>query len=394
MAVSPTAPPAKNPGTIMKITEIKISVFEMTGVITPFDLVESGRAGHRRWRHQPRPPKQSHMHVLHVRTDEGLEGVCPVGDGRYMTMPVPTLEQLRILALGEDPLDRERLFQKMKHATRQAFAPYGWFGAFDNCLWDIAGKAAGMPVCSLMGRVRERAPAYYNIRGDSMEKAVEDSEMAVGMGFPALKDHFVQEPGDNIEWFRAVRDAVGPDVDLMHDPVGMYTFGEAVRIGRALEECDFRWLEEPMNDVRQNELQNLCDTLDIPVLNPESLTNAIDLSAQWLISGAADLLRVSARHGSTSVLKLAHLAELHGTNVEMHGAGGLFGLVHTHLNCAIANTSYYEFFPGGIRDEIGKEIGMTNPPLPSDGHMTPPQSPGWGAEWDWDYFRKKTVAEL
>ena len=61
----------------MKITEIKISVFEMTGVITPFDLVESGRAGHRRWRHQPRPPKQSHMHVLHVRTDEGLEGVCP-----------------------------------------------------------------------------------------------------------------------------------------------------------------------------------------------------------------------------------------------------------------------------------------------------------------------------
>ena len=175
----------------------------------------------------------------------------------------------------------------MKYATRQAFAPYGWFGAFDNCLWDIAGKAAGMPVCSLMGRVRDRAPAYYNIRGDSMDKAVEDSEMAVGMGFPALKDHFVQEPGDNIEWFRAVRDAVGPDVDLMHDPVGMYTFGEAVRIGRALEEVDFRWLEEPMNDVRRHELRALCDTLDIPVLNPESLTNAIDLSAEWLISGAA-----------------------------------------------------------------------------------------------------------
>ena len=88
------------------------------------------------------------------------------------------------------------------------------------------------------------------------------------MGFPALKDHFVQEPGDNIEWFRAVRDAVGPDVDLMHDPVGMYTFAEAVRIGRALEELDFRWLEEPMNDVRQNELQSLCDTLDIPDPQP------------------------------------------------------------------------------------------------------------------------------
>ena len=378
----------------MKITEIKISVLELTGSITPFDLDEFGRAGHRRWRHQPRPAKTGVMHVLHVRTDEGIEGVCPVGDGRYMTMHIPTLEQLRILAVGEDPLDRERLFQKMKHATRQAFAPYGWFGSFDNCLWDIAGKAAGMPVCALMGRVRESGPAYYNIRGDSMEKAVEDSEYAVGLGFPAIKDHFVQEPEENIEWFRAVRDAVGPEIDLMHDPVGMYTFGEAVRIGQALEECDFRWFEEPMNDVRQRELQALCDRLDIPILNPESLTNAIDFSAQWLISGATDLLRTSARHGATSVLKLAHLAELHGTNVEMHGAGGLFGLVHTHLNCAIANTSYYEFFPGGIRDEIGKEIGMTNPPLPVDGHVTPPNSPGWGAEWDWDYFRKKTLEVL
>ena len=378
----------------MKITEIKISVLELTGSITPFDLDEFGRPGHRRWRHQPRLANTGVMHVLHVRTDEGIEGVCPVGDGRYMTMHIPHLEQLRILAVGEDPLDRERLFQKMKHATRQAFAPYGWFGSFDNCLWDIAGKAAGMPVCALMGRVRESGPAYYNIRGDSIEKAVEDSEFAVGLGFPAIKDHFVQEPEENIEWFRAVRDAVGPNIDLMHDPVGMYTFDEAVRIGRALEEVDFRWFEEPMNDVRQRELQALCDRLDIPILNPESLTNAIDFSAQWLISGATDLLRVSARHGATSVLKLAHLAELHGTNVEMHGAGGLFGLIHTHLNCAIANTSYYEFFPGGIRDEIGKEIGMTNPPLPAGGYVTPPQNPGWGAEWDWDYFRKKTLEEL
>ncbi len=378
----------------MKITEIKISVLELSNVIMQFGLEESGRAGHRRWRHTPRPPQPGLMHVLHVLTDEGLEGVCPVGDGRYMTMPTTTLEQLRILALGEDPMDRERLFQKMKNATRQAFTPYGWFGAFDNCLWDIAGKAAGLPVCALMGRVRDRAPAYYNIRGDSIEKAVEDSLFAVGMGFQALKDHFVQEPTENVEWFAAVRDAVGPEVDLMHDPVGMYKLGEAVKVGSALEDLDFRWFEEPLNDVLQSELQYLCDALEIPILNPESLTNAIDFSAQWLISGATDLLRVSARHGTTSVLKLAHLAELHGTNVEMHGAGGLFGLVHTHLNCAIDNTSYYEFFPGGIRDEIGKEIGMANPPLPVEGYVTPPDTPGWGAEWDWNYFRKKTLEEL
>ena len=120
----------------------------------------------------------------------------------------------------------------------------------------------------------------------------------------------------------------------------------------------------------------------------------VDLSALWLISGATDHLRANARHGTTPLMKLAHLAELHQSNVELNGPGGLFGLVHAHLVCAIRNTSYYEYFPGGSRDEAGKEIGLLNPPLPVDGHIAPPDAPGWGAEWDWDYFQKVRVAEL
>jgi L-alanine-DL-glutamate epimerase-like enolase superfamily enzyme len=91
---------------------------------------------------------------------------------------------------------------------------------------------------------------------------------------------------------------------------------------------------------------------------------------------------------------LAHLAELHGTRIEFNGPGGLFGLVHAHLVCAVRNTSYYEYFPCGTRDALGKEIGLLNPPVPVAGHIAPPQAPGWGAEWDWDWFRKRRVAEL
>lgn len=120
----------------------------------------------------------------------------------------------------------------------------------------------------------------------------------------------------------------------------------------------------------------------------------LQLSAQWLISGATDLLRANGRHGATAMLKLAHLAELHGTTIEFNGPGGLFGLVHAHLVCAVRNTSYYEYFPGGTRDEVGKEIGMLNPPVPRKGEITPPSTPGWGAEWDWDYLAKKQVARL
>jgi L-alanine-DL-glutamate epimerase-like enolase superfamily enzyme len=334
-------------------------------------------------------------HVLHVRTDEGVEGVCTVGDARYTTMRLQDLEQLRILTLGEDPFDRERLNAKLLAATRGMFAKPGWFGAFDNCLWDIAGKVAGLPVYALTGRARSSCPAYYNIGGATKAAAIEDATTAKESGFPALKDHFRHTAGENIDWSEAVRDAVGAEIDLLHDAVqASYSFAEALRVGRALEELDYGWFEEPLPDREQAKLQRLCAALDIPILAPESMMHDLGLSAQWLISGTTDYLRANARHGTTSVLKLAHLAELHGTNVELNGPGGLFGLVHAHLVCALRNTSYYEFFPDGSRDVVGKEIGLLNPPLPENGHIAPPAAPGWGAEWDWGYFERKRVAEL
>jgi L-alanine-DL-glutamate epimerase-like enolase superfamily enzyme len=380
----------------MKITEVKISVFELPDVTRRVEMFESGSGPNTRWVSRPHGAQSTgHRHVLHVRTDEGVEGVCTVGDVRYTAMTEELLEQVRIIAVGSDPLDRDILYGKLEAATRHVFAPPGWFGAFDNCLWDIAGKVAGLPVHALIGRVREAAPAYYNIRGDEKETAVQDAVKAVALGFRGVKDHFRDTGRVNMEWFRAVRSAVGPDVDLMHDAAGCaYSLDEALRVGRALEELEFRWFEEPLPDRHLRELQTLCAALDVPVLNPETLMNDVDLSAEWLISGATDLLRANARHGTTPLLKLARLAEMHGTTIELNGPGGLFGLVHAQLMCCIPNTSCYEYFPGGTRDEVGKEIGLLNPPVPVDGYISPPEGPGWGAEWDWPYFLKKRVAEL
>ena len=383
----------------MKIDSIRLSVFEAEGVIGRFQLIEQVSGGRRRWCQQPHSTAKGEVQVLHVRTDEGVEGICTVGDARYATMRLRDLEQLRVLAVGEDPFDRERLYGKLRAATRTMFAKPGWFGAFDNCLWDIAGKVAGLPVYALIGRARSSCPAYYNIaggRGEGVESAaVESAQRAISSGFPAVKDHFRDTADRNIGLFQAVREAVGSDVDILHDAaLAGYTYDEALRVGRALQDLRFGWFEEPLPDAGQAELQRLCEALDIPILAPESLMHDVDLSAQWLISGTVDDLRANARHGTTSVLKLAHLAELHGANIELNGPGGLFGLVHAHLVCAIQNTSYYEYFPSGTRDEVGTEImGLLNPPVPQDGHVTPPTSPGWGAEWDWTCFEKRRVAE-
>ena len=72
-----------------------------------------------------------------------------------------------------------------------------------------------------------------NIGGATKELAAEDAARAVDAGFPAVKDHFYHPVNENIQWLQAVREAVGPDVDAMHDPVAIYSFEQAVRIGRA-----------------------------------------------------------------------------------------------------------------------------------------------------------------
>ncbi len=385
----------------MKITEITLSIFEVPANTARFDLIEQVTPGKQRWSATRSLMQRAGntalepLHLLHVRTDEGIEGVCTVGDARYTVMQIDELEQLRTLALGANPIDRERLFAKLHAATRSMFTRPGWFGAFDNCLWDIAGKAAGLPVYALLGRAREACPAYYNSGGKSKEAVVEDSLKAVAMGFSAVKDHLTNGADENIAWFAAIRDAVGPEITLLHDAVlSHYNYEEALRVGRALEELRFLWLEEPLVDRNQRGLQTLCAALDIPILAPETLMNDVELSAQWLISGATDWLRGNARVGVTGLLKLAHLAEMYNARIELNGPGGLFGLVHAHMVCALQNTSYYEYFPGGTRDELGREIGLLNPPLPHQGLIRPPDGPGWGAEWDWAYFEKQRVATL
>ncbi|MEE3258533.1 MAG: enolase C-terminal domain-like protein [Candidatus Latescibacterota bacterium] len=378
----------------MKITAVKLSVFELPTNTARFDL-EQVPYGHRtRWQSRPHSRSETPIHVLHVLTDEGLEGICTVGDARYQTMRRTELEQLRIMTIGQDPLDRERLDDKLRFATRSMFSQPGWHGTFDNCLWDIAGQAADLPVCALIGRSRPRCKAYYNFASGSLESAVEGCDRALAAGFAALKDHWHGTPETNIAWSQAVRAHVGPAVELLHDAAGSpYTLREALRVGHALAELEYGWFEEAISDRDLQGLQTLCAELAIPVMALETLMHDYELCAAWIRAGATDLIRANARHGTTATLKLAHLAAAHRASIELNGPGGLFGLVHAHLVCALENTTYYEYFPGGSRDELGREIGLTNPPMPVDGHITPPETPGWGAEWDRAYFAKKRVAE-
>ncbi len=307
---------------------------------------------------------------IEVITDEGVSGRCTTN------MLPHQVEILRQQVLGEDPLQRERLYQMLHKGTRWLYQPPGWFGDFDNCLWDIAGKIAGLPVYTLAGRVRDRFPVYLTGGNGTTADYLAAIDHAHEMGIGAYKFHTYKGGKADIPILQDVRRAVGSDFALINDPVCSYSLREAIEVGHVMEDLDFVWLEEPFHEQKMNLYQELCRELTIPVMANEMLMHDIGLSSQWLIHGATDRLRANARHGTTQVFKLAHFAELYGANIELNGQGGLFGLVHAHLGCCIDNTDYYEYFfatPDGNRNE-GEQWGMVNAPVIDSGSSNPA---GW-----------------
>lgn len=330
------------------------------------------------------------LNVLEVHTDDGV-----VGRMAPTSISPMQVDILRRHVVGEDPFHRERLFQMLFKGTRWVDQEPGWFGEFDNCLWEIAGKVAGLPVHALIGKVRERFPVYLTGGDMDVRGYLDHIESGRKYGVTAYKFHTYKGGKADIPIYHAVRKEVGPDYVLISDPVCSYTLREAIEVGRVMEELDFLWLEEPMHEQKMNLYQELCRTLTIPVMATERLQRSMDLTAQWLIQGATDRLRARATFGVTQVLKLAHFAELHGTNVELHGQGGLFGIVHAHLGCCIDNTDYYEYFGADNANHRsqGEGWGLLNAPLVQNGYVAPPDGPGWGAVWDEARFRSLIVAE-
>ena len=336
------------------------------------------------------PPAKPRERFVEVRTDAGITGRMTAS-----TMDRYQVDLVRAMAVGEKPLHRERLYQMFQKGTRWVYQKPGWFGDFDNCLWDIAGKAAGLPVHALIGRVRERIPCY--LTGGDMDRDgyLRHIDAARAIGIDAYKFHTYKGGKADLPLFAEARALVGDDFALINDPVCSYDLREAIEVGRVMEELGFVWLEEPFHEQKMHHYQELCAALDMPVMATEMLMHDVGISTQWLMHGATDLLRANARHGTTPVLKMAHFAEMYDTTIELNAAGGLYGHVHATLGCCIDNTSYFEYMSGAadaFRKE-GERWGMVNAPVVRDGRIAPGGLPGWGAEWDEERFRSLIVDE-
>jgi L-alanine-DL-glutamate epimerase-like enolase superfamily enzyme len=335
--------------------------------------------------------------VIQIETDEGVEGHAFAWGGRSGLATAHLIGSIiRPLLIGEDPLCRELLWQKVRQMDRWwGFLPIYAHGPVDVALWDIGAKMAGVPLYRFLGAYREGLPAYASslILG-SAQAFVDQALEYRAMGYRAYKLHPWGDPARDIEACAAVRSAVGSEMTLMSDPVAGYNRQQALRVGRQLEKLDFHWLEEPLSDYDVYGYSELCRALEIPIAGTESTPGGLFGVPQYITERAVDIVRsdVSWKGGVTGLMKTAALCEAFGLNCEVHTTtNALLDLANLHVSCAIRNCEYFEV----LIPQDPFTFGVKNPiRIDAQGWVHPPAGAGLGAELDWDAIDNHTTAEV
>jgi len=302
----------------MKITDIAIHVLK-SPLAEPFAFSQG-------W------VTQRSATLVEVQTDAGLTGW---GEAFAQGLEPPEIaavvidKALRPLIVGADPLDMEVLWHRMYHATRD----YGRKGsvvaaisAVDIALWDIAGHFHAVPVYKLLGgafrtRVQPYATGFYRIQGQGeAARLAEEAIRHFEAGFTLMKVKVGYGVADDIACMRAIGRALqGKPVRLMVDANHAYGRADALRLGRALEEYDLLWFEEPVvpEDIRG--YAELRERLSMPIAGGEN-EHTLYGFREFLSAGAVDIAQpdIGSCGGITAARHIAALAQAHGVQVNPH----------------------------------------------------------------------------
>ena len=332
--------------------------------------------------------------LLRLRTDANIEtcGLFSTSWGReHLEWEAHTFKlQWEPELVGTDALNREYLWHKMWMARRYFHMPStAPIALIDTLLWDLAGLCAKLPVHKLLGGFRDRVPAYFTETSVPFEDTLKSVQRAVDEGFKGFKDHSMLGVDTNLALAKEIRDLVGDDLVLMHDPVQQYSFEDAVAVGRRLEELDYLWIEEPLQEFDINGLKQLSAALDLPVMALESVPGNPYQATPYLAADAIDIVRQTGL-GITGQMKLANLAEMFGKNC--HGG-------NPHVVAAIRNDDWWEVgaWQSSSKDrslEAAFSDLIKDTTQVKDGYMYVPQTPGLGREIDWQQIEERTVLKI
>ena len=253
--------------------------------------------------------------------------------------------------------------------------------AIDIALWDIRGKALGQPVWKLLGGARQRIAAYASgalRRGLTLDQVVSGAARLKGLGFSQMKTQLAL-PGDTspaieVERMRRVREAIGPDIDLMCDINQRWRPEQAIDIARRVEDAGVGlfWLEDVTTHDDYAGLARVTAALSTPVAGGEYLWGIVPFR-HMVEARSVDIVMIDQVRsgGITPWLKIAGMAEAFNLPVVSHGVPE----IHVHLVGAVPNGLTVEYMPRLFA--LWKSV-----PEPVDGMLAMPTAPGLGLEFD------------
>ena len=335
--------------------------------------------------------------LVKVTADDGLVGW---GEGAAADLINGLLAPLLI---GQDPMDRAGLWERMFHALYNGNNAVGLAGsalsALDIALWDLAGKACGLPICALLGgKVRNKIAVYatglYYAEGEFLDRLLDEARSYVAAGFKGMKTKVGGlSIAEDVARVRALREAIGPDIHLMVDANEAYNATTAIRIGQKLVELDLVWFEEPVN------AQDLDAYLEVKAALPMAIAGGENLRTRYefkpyLTRRAYDIVQPDIMHcgGITEMQRICAMANACGIQVNPHVWGSPVMIAATlHLAatlppCPPAHNAQpymqepvmeFDRTPSAIRQEL-----CAVPFDQEDSFVRVPAGPGLGIEVD------------
>ena len=337
-------------------------------------------------------------HVLvKVFTDEGITGYGEALATAPMTTVAFIEEGLKPRILGENPMHIEKLWHMMY------FHSYGYgtkgistqgISAVEIALWDIIGKYRNIPVYEMIGGLcRDKIKVYASMaRYPTPDDLATHALRCVEQGYTAIKLHMREDKGDDtIEYVKAARQAVGPDVTLMVDAHSAWTPRQAVKKTRELEQYDVYWLEEPIWPVDDYDgLAYVRDRSNILIAAGESEYTHYGFK-EMISKRAVDLVQPDAiiQGGIMELRKIFALAEAWNLQISTHSYYTGPGMAATiHLSLSNMRSEFVE-----IRQLPPRESFIQPSLRPVDGYVTVPNKPGLGVEINEDVVGKYTMSK-
>ena len=338
-------------------------------------------------------PKHMETTLVRIETDTGIvgwgEAFSPVARRTTATIIEDICD---LLVTGQDPHDVEYLWYRTYSAMRERGHGTGFYidalSGIDQALWDIRGKALGLPVHKLLGgRYRDKLRVYAGFAGTDRDQVVKRAEELVGYGYTALKLHLRQPNPEIIDIVAGVREKVGPAIDLMVDVHTTREVAEAILLGRGLEKHGVRWLEAPVAPEDVNGHAEVARALDMQVASGEWLRTAYEW-APWIEKRGVDCpMPDIGRTGISEGKRIAALCDAANLPVAPHIGAGCILAIAAAVQVSAAMPRFQILEHGHHAMALKSSFAKVHPEV-KDGYITIDDRPGLGVEIDEDKVRQ------